>query len=200
MRCLRWMNRHGKVVFSSLLLVLLVAVTAAIASSGGGHEAADPKGWVATDTYRVLNFIVLAGALFYVARKPVKDFFTSRVEGIKEELETLEQKKAEAEKNLAEYADKMANLDSEYQKIIADYAEQGEIARKRILAEAEEQAAKLEEMAKRNIEQEFKNAKAALQQEISEKALEKAELLVKESISSEDQDRLVDEYLQKVVA
>ena len=59
---------------------------------------------------------------------------------------------------------------------------------------------KLEESAKRNIEQEFKAAKLKLQQEIAEKALEQAETLVKELINSEDQDRLVDEYLDKVVA
>ena len=53
---------------------------------------------------------------------------------------------------------------------------------------------------KRNIEQEFKAAKAALQQEIAEKAMEQAEAVIKESISAEDQDRLVDEYLKKVEA
>lgn len=55
-------------------------------------------------------------------------------------------------------------------------------------------------MAKRNIEQEFKNARLALKQEIVEKALAKAEILVKESISQDDQNRLVDDYLAKVVA
>ena len=77
---------------------------------------------------------------------------------------------------------------------------QGEEAKIRILAEAEAQAAKLEAMAIRNIEQEFKSAKTKLQQEIAEKAMVKAEELIKASISSDDQDKLVDEYLKKVVA
>ncbi|MFO7751399.1 MAG: ATP synthase F0 subunit B [Desulfobacteraceae bacterium] len=200
MKCFGFINKHGKVIVASASLILLAAATAAFAASGGGHEAVEAKGWVATDTYRVLNFLVLAGALFFVAKKPVKEFFTSRVEGIQEEIETLEKKKADAEKSLAQYAEKMANLDKESERIVADYVQQGEAAKKRILAEAEEQAVKLEEMAKRNIEQEFKNAKASLQREIAEKALAKAEILVKESISSQDQDRLVDEYLKKVVA
>ena len=54
--------------------------------------------------------------------------------------------------------------------------------------------------AKRNIEHEFKAAKAKLQEEILEKALAKAEALVKDKITSDDQDRLVDDYLDKVVA
>jgi len=61
-------------------------------------------------------------------------------------------------------------------------------------------AAKLEEQAKRTIENEFKNAKVKLQEEIIEKALVRAEKLVKEKITSEDQNRWVDEYLAEVVA
>lgn len=192
-------KRFGTVV--SVAAIMLFAVAGiALASSGGGHEAAATKGWVITDTYKVMNFLVLAIALFYVAKKPVAEFFTSRQQGIREELEELEKKKADAEKELAVYAQKISALDQEAKKIVAEYVSQGEAAKKRILEEAEAQAEKLEEMAKRNIEQEFKSAKALLQREIAEKALAQAEILVKESISAEDQDRLVDDYLDKVVA
>ncbi|MBF0229712.1 MAG: ATP synthase F0 subunit B [Desulfamplus sp.] len=177
--------------------IFFVFAGIALAASEGGGEA---KGWVATDTYKVLNFLVLAGVLFYIARKPVAQFFSSRISDIQEQLADLEQKKADAQKMLSEYENKIAELSKESEKIVQDYVRQGEDAKKRILAEAEAQAIKLEESAKRNIEQEFKAAKAKLQQEIAEKALAQAELLVKESISSEDQDRLVDEYLDKVVA
>ncbi|MBF0573814.1 MAG: hypothetical protein HQK69_08645, partial [Desulfamplus sp.] len=43
--------------------IFFVFAGIALASSGGGHEAAAPKGWVVTDTYKVLNFLVLAGVL-----------------------------------------------------------------------------------------------------------------------------------------
>ncbi|MDY0222894.1 MAG: ATP synthase F0 subunit B [Desulfobacterium sp.] len=186
--------------FCVVTMILLGFVGLAIAAGGGDHGEAASKGWVITDTYKVMNFAVLAGVLFYLARKPVKEFFSSRTTGIREELETLEQKKVESEKILAGYAEQIATLDQEADRIVADYIAQGEAAKKRILVEAEAQAVKLEEMAKRNIEQEFKAARLALKQEIVEKALAKAEILVKESISKEDQDRLVDDYLAKVVA
>lgn len=186
--------------FCVVTMILLGFAGLAIAAGGGDHGDAASKGWVITDTYKLMNFAVLAGALFYLARKPVKEFFSSRTTGIREELETLEQKKVESEKILARYAEQIATLDQEADRIVADYIAQGEAAKKRILVEAEAQAVKLEEMAKRNIEQEFKAARLALKQEIVEKALAKAEILVKESISKEDQDRLVDDYLAKVVA
>ena len=68
------------------------------------------------------------------------------------------------------------------------------------MKEAESAAEKLKEQAQKNIQNEFNQAKQSLQAEIVEKALAKAEELIKDRISAEDQDRLVDEYLEKVVA
>ncbi|MFH1152506.1 MAG: ATP synthase F0 subunit B [Pseudomonadota bacterium] len=200
MRCSKLFEKRFITIFSTAALLIVSLAGVVLASSGGGHEAAAPKGWVITDTYKVMNFLVLAVALFFIAKKPVAEFFSSRKKGIQDELEELEKKKAEAEKALADYAARIANLSRESESIVADYIRQGEEAKKRILAEAETQAVKLEEVAKRNIEQEFKSAKTRLQKEIVEKALMQAEALVKSSIASEDQDRLVDDYLNKVVA
>ncbi|WP_022663566.1 ATP synthase F0 subunit B [Desulfospira joergensenii] len=169
------------------------------ASTEGGHGGVH-NSWLTVDTWKVLNFGILAVALFVIGKKPVKEFFSSRAKSIEDELNELEQKKAEAVKELAEYQAKFRNLDQESKQIVEDYIQQGQDAKKRILAEAEAQAAKLEDMAKRNIEQEFKAARTQLQQEIAEKAMEKAEEIIKGSISSEDQDKLVDDYLKKVVA
>jgi len=171
----------------------------ALASSEGGHGVVH-NAWLGIDTAKVLNFGVLIIALFFIAKKPVAEFFSSRAKGIEDEIKGLEQKKADAEKKLAEYQARFKSLDQESKKIVEEYIKQGEEAKIRILAEAEAQAAKLEAMAKRNIEQEFKSAKIKLQQEIAEKAMIKAEELIKASISSDDQDKLVDEYLKKVVA
>ena len=179
-----------------LMLSLCLAGTAIAASP----EHSEGKHWLNTDWYRVMNFTVLIGGLFFLLRKPVSQALNGRIEGIKTELEELEVKKKEAEKKLAQYNEQIATLDSEAEKIIAEYKKQGEAARDRILEESKKAAAKLEEQAKRTIENEFKNAKLQLQEDILEKALTKAEELVKERITSEDQDRLVVEYLDKVVA
>ena len=71
---------------------------------------------------------------------------------------------------------------------------------KRILKEAESSADKLKTQARRNIEHEFERAKLALQEEIFESSLAKAEEIIKNKISEDDQNRIVDEYLKKVVA
>lgn len=187
--------------FVMILTVLLVFNAGAVfASAEGGHDQAAPKGWVKEDTFRVMNFTVLAVALFFVLRKPLSQALNARIKGIKDELNTLENKKKEAEVQLAEYNEKLSRLEGEAERLIEEYVKQGEEAKVRIIKEAESTAVKLEEQAKRHIEQEFKQAKNQLQEEILQVALVKAEEIIKAKISSEDQDRLVDDYLEKVVA
>ena len=188
-----------KTIFFAAIMLLYSA--AVFASGGGGGEHAEPVSvWHDIDTYKVLNFAILAIFLFFVAKKPVKEFFTSRIKGIENELADLEQKKEEAEKKIAKFEAKLKDLDAESKKIVDAYIKQGEEAKKRILVQAEEEAGKLEDMAKRNIDLEFKTAKAELKKEIVEKAIAEAEKLIQSSISADDQARLVDEYLEKVVA
>ena len=199
-------NRRRKkgMTVSRLVLILTALIVfnagAVFASAEGGHDQAAPKGWVKQDTFRVMNFTVLAVALFFVLKKPLSQALNARIKGIKDELERLEHKKKEAEGQLAEYNEKLAQLEGEAETLIQEYVKQGEDAKVRIIKEAESTAVKLEEQAKRHIEHEFKQAKNQLQAEILQVALVKAEEIIKAKISSEDQDRLVDDYLEKVVA
>ncbi len=192
-------EKHLKIIFFTLVTFFFGTI---VWASGGGGENAGPvvSHWVEQDTAKVLNFVILVLVLFFVAKKPVKEFFTSRIKGIEEELSDLEQKKQEAEKKIAALEARLQDLDGESKKIIETYVQQGEDAKKRILTQAQEEATKLEEMAKRNIDMEFKTATAELKKEITEKAILEAEKLIQSSISSKDQDKLVDDYLEKVVA
>lgn len=193
-------SRAGRTLILVWVALFFLGGAVAFAETGGGHGEAGAKGWVATDTYRVMNFAVLAIGLFLVLKKPVSQALGGRIQGIREELADLEAKKKEAESKLAQYDAKMAELDKEAEALLAEYVKQGEDAKARILKEAEAAAEKLKEQASKNIEYEFLAAKAQLKAEIIEKALAKAESIIKERINSDDQEKLVDEYLAKVVA
>ena len=179
------------------LLMSIFSISTALGASGGDNGG---PGWMSTDTFRVMNFAVLVIALVYVLRKPLAQALGSRIKGIKEQLEDLEARKAEAEKKLVEYNEKLAQLETEAESIVEEYIKQGNEAKARILKEAQSSAEKLKAQARRNIEYEFGQAKKSLQEEIFESSLEKAEEIIKDKFSGDDQDRIVDEYLKKVVA
>jgi F-type H+-transporting ATPase subunit b len=198
---LRQVQKRGAAIAGLAILALFLFAGAAFGATGEGHEAEHgTKGWVATDTYRVMNFLVLAVGLFFLARKPVSQGLKGRIDGIQAQLAELEAKKKEAEAQLAQYNQKLSLLDQEAQKIVEGYIQQGKDAKIRILEEAKAAADRLEEQARRNIDHEFKQAKNKLKLEIVEKALAAAEEIVKGQITAEDQEKLVDEYLDKVVA
>ena len=190
-------KNNQAIIILFVVLFLVFSISTALCASG---EGSGTKGWVSTDTFRVMNFAVLVIALVFVLRKPLSQALSSRIKVIKDQLEDLEVQKTAAEKQLDEYNQKLAQLEKEAEKIVEDYIRQGHEAKARILKEAEASAEKLQVQARRNIEHEFEQAKLELQKEIFEKSLAKAEEIIKNKITGEDQDRIVDEYLKKVVA
>lgn len=183
-----------------VLVVLMVAGMTAAAFAAGGGEEAEGKGWAGADWARVLNFVVLAALLFMLLRKPLPKTLNSRIEGIKDQLAELEAQKAEAEKQLAGYNEKLSALEQEADKIVEEYIKQGNEAKARILKEAEASAQKLQAQARRTIEHEFEQARGKLQADVLEKSLKKAEEIIQSRITESDQNQLIDEYLEKVVS
>ena len=166
---------------------------------GHGEGGAHGGGWAATDTYRVMNFAVLAMAMFFILRKPLPKALNSRIDGIREQINDLEGKKAAAEQNLVQYNQKIAALDQESETIVQEYIQQGEEVKRRIIEEAGSAAEKLKEQAAKNIANEINMARDRIKVDIVESALQKAEQMIKANITQDDQNRLVDEYLEKVV-
>jgi F-type H+-transporting ATPase subunit b len=162
--------RTGKaryVVSLFVILSVLLAFGAVLASSEEGHGAAATEPPIRL-LFRTMNFVVLAGALFFLLRKPVAQALEARRQGIRDQLDDLEKQKADAEKQLFEYKAKLARLDKEIEKIVAEYVKDGEAAKAKILEEAKVAAEKLQEQAKKNIEHEFQKARQALKAEMAE--------------------------------
>ncbi|MBZ4658547.1 MAG: synthase subunit [Desulfacinum sp.] len=174
----------------------VLAATAVLAAEGGGHGGGLP--W--KDFFlRLMNFAIMLAILVKLLKKPVTNFFASRRENIQRLLTELEQQKKEAESKAAEYKAKLAALDKETEKILAEYIQEGEAEKRKIVEAAEKQAAYIKEQAKLAIQQEIKAAKESLQEEIAELSVNAAEDLLKKNIRPEDQDRLVDEFMTKAV-
>jgi F-type H+-transporting ATPase subunit b len=181
---------------------LMIAFSGMVMASSGEHDEhhATTKTWVSTDTYRVMNFLVLVVGLFLILKKPASQALNARISTIKDELEKLESEKSDAEKKLAEYNQKFSELEKEAQQLVSDYIQQGKSAQERIIEDAKLTAEKMQAQAKKNIEQEFRIANKILKEEIMEKSIALAENVIKDNITKDDQDRLIGEFSEKVVA
>lgn len=186
-------SRKTRYVVCLLAVLAIVFACGAAYASGGGLDKKKDIIW------RTMNFAVLAGGLIFLLKKPLAKALQDRRQGIKDQLDDLERQKAEAEKQLGEYRQKLNQLDKEIEKIVAEYIKDGEAAKDKIIEEAKAAAEKLQGQAKKNIEHEFEKARKELRAEMADEAVAMAEELIKKSIKAEDQERIISEYLAKVV-
>jgi len=192
------MDRMNKKLVSIVAGILLVGVgTAALASSGEGHHV--DSGVLLKDfLYRCFNFAVTFGLLAYFISKPIRNGLAGRREGIERALAEAKVAQEQAEAKFAEYDDKLTKAAAEIDDIYAAIKREGEVEREKILANAREMALKIEDEAKKSAVLEIANARTQLQREASAMAIRIAEELLRKNFTSQDQNRLVDEYMQKV--
>ena len=173
---------------------LLVLLWAGMVWASEGGTSKWPDFW-----YRVLNFVLMAGILVFIARKPIREFFAKRTQTIATTLTELEAKKKEAEKTYQQYNQKLAELDKETARILEEYRAQGEAEKAKIIAAAEKSAADIRAQADRAIQQEIASATLALKREVAELSVVAAEKVLKERIGKEDHQRLLKDFTTKVV-
>ncbi len=187
------MKRVMKVAGATMLLVAFSAV--AYAAEHGGEHGLNWMDFI----YRCINFALVAGLIVWLAGGKMKQFFKGRSIQIENELADLDTRKVDAEKRLKEIEASISNLEEEKQKILADYKAQGEKLKAAIIEAAEQSAVQIKEQASRTAENEMKQAVVEMRAELAELVTAAAEKSIKEKLSEKDHEKLVDEYLAKVV-
>lgn len=171
---------------------------AAEAAHEGGNAEAHGIPW-GNFAGRVANLVIFIGIIWWAAGDKLKALFGGRKSDIREELNSLEIRKAEAEEKLKGVERGIASLSQEKQKILDEAKMQGEALKAAIIAKAEQDAAAMTEQAKRTAENEAKAAIEKMRSEMAELVAGAAAKMVKDQLSEKDHERLVDEYLTKVV-
>ena len=174
--------------------VLLSSV--ALAAGGGG---ADRSGDLLDLLYRFINFALLVIILFIVLKRiPIKEYFTSRIEGIKKELEDLKKQREAAEHKARDLESKLKAFEGERKEILEQYKADGLAEKERILTEARERAKQVLHQAEVSIQYEMQTAKEKLKQDVVALAAQRAEEIIAREMTEKDQDRLVNEFIEKL--
>lgn len=186
-------------VFFAVLLTALAVSSVAFANEGGAPHALFTAENVKDYGLRILNFLIFIWLLYKLGGSKVKDFFVGRRDGIKQDLDDLQSRQAEAEKKLKDVEASIANMAQEKQQILDDAKAQGEAIKTAIIEKAKHDAAALTEQAKRTASNEAQAAVETIRAEMAEMVVAAAEKIVAEKLSAKDHDKLVDDYLTKVV-
>lgn len=179
-----------------------------IAEEESGHEAAaTPEGHelsfghlIQSPEFQgtVFNFLVLVGLLVWVVRSKVNPLLAARRAEVEQELAEAQRLRAEAERRHRETASRLQKLDEEMVQIRAEMVKAGEAERDRIVAQAEEKAARIRKDTQFFIEQQVKQLRKDLMQEAASAAVQAAHELLEKATTEGDQDRLAESYLSRL--
>lgn len=187
--------KHAGFILPLILVFAALAVIPADALAAGEHDA--PRwgdfGW------RVLNFVIFAGILWYFVGGLAKRFFKGRRETIRGALDDLEERRAKAREHLAAVESRIARLDEEREAILAESRALGESLKQGIVDEAHRQAAQIVEQARLTAENEGRAMLADVRSAIADEIVDAAEKALREKLNADEHDKLIANSLNKVV-
>ena len=165
-----------------------------------GGEGEAPKtyfgipGWV----LKLINMLVFLGALGWWVGKPVKAAFASRGEQIRREREEAGERRTKADRMAADIQARLTQIEQEVRSIRERAEAEGKRQREELIAAAETEARKILQAARNEVDNRLKLARTELTEYAGQLASERAENILREKITPEDQRKLFDESLREV--
>ena len=146
----------------------------------------------------LVNFAILLLLLAKYLAPAGKKVAQERHDQIKTALDEAAKLRDEAKQKLTEYEARIAGVDAEIQKLVDGIRADAEADKKRILENAERQAAQMKRDAESRIAAEIELARAQLQQEVAAAAASAATALVRDRSTPDDQKRLVSSFISSL--
>lgn len=182
------------------LALAMPALALANEEAHGAHGAEHGAWDTGAITASIVNFVLLIALFVYLFKDSLGKFLKERKAAVEHELNEASRLKAEAEAKHKEYSERLAKLDQELAQIKSDMIAAGVKERDRIVAEAEQKAARMRREAEFMVEQQAKQLRTDLTREAADAAIAAAEQLLAKATTSFDQQRLAQEYLASLQA
>jgi F-type H+-transporting ATPase subunit b len=143
-------------------------------------------------------FFILLFLMYRTVWPQVNKAYQERRANIEGKLEQAEKDRAEAEKLLERYRERLAAAEDETQRILEEARANAERVRKELLAKADADAERQLERARQAIRSERDQAIRQLRGEVGTLAVELATRVVGDSLDRDRQLRLVDQYIDQL--
>lgn len=174
---------------------------AAEGEHGGGHGEGSLSSAKLKDLFwRVLNFIALMIILVKFGAKPIASALGGRQATVKNELEDLETRRDEAEKQYRDFESKLATVEKDIDSIVEKAVAQAEVEKAKIIEKAEQAVDDMKRQAEQSIQNEIVEARRDLKNYVADQATVIAEDLIVKNLTPDDQVKIIENYLDKVGA
>jgi F-type H+-transporting ATPase subunit b len=148
--------------------------------------------------WTIVCFLVVLFVLKRFAFGPVQQMIDARRERIETALNDADNARAEARQLLEEHRKLIGQAKSESEDILAEARRVADAQRERVRTETEEDRQRRLEETRRQIEQATQQALGQIREEVGKLSLAAAEKITRKSLTSDDQQRLIDEALAEI--
>lgn len=152
----------------------------------------------ATFFFQALNVAVVMVILYFILWKPLSKSFNDREEQIGGDLKKASSAREEAEELLSSYQHRIDEAHREAQTILEKTAKMAETTRVEIVAQAREEAGRVMEQARMEIEREKRAALADIRLQAADLVVTTAGKVMARALTPSDQEHLVKEALSEV--
>ena len=165
---------------------------------GADHEEELYFGFVPGWLLKALNMIFFVGLLVWLLKGPVGSAFAARSAEIRAAAEQARERREKADRLAADIQARLTQIEAEVVAIRQRAETEGERQRKELIAAAEAEAAKILQAARNEVDNRLKFARKELTEYAGELAATRAEAILRETITAEDQRKLFRESLNQV--
>jgi F-type H+-transporting ATPase subunit b len=146
--------------------------------------------------------IVCFAITYFVLRKyafgPIQQMIDTRRERIEQAIAEADRAREEARNLLEEHKKLIGHAKSEAEEILSEARRVGDAQRERVRQETEEDRQRRLEETRRQIEQATHQALGQIREEVGKLSLLAAEKITRKTLTSDDQQRLIDEALAEI--
>jgi F-type H+-transporting ATPase subunit b len=164
---------------------------------GGGHTEKTYfgiPGWI----LKLANMILFIGVLAYFVGGPVKKMFSERSEAIRRANEEASERRAKADRMASDIQARLTAIEAEVRAIHERAQSEGERQKRELMTAAEAESQKILQAARTEVENRLKHARAELTEYAGQLASDRAEQILREKITEQDQRKLFQDSLREV--
>ncbi len=148
--------------------------------------------------FKLVNMLLFIALLGYLIGRPVKGALTDRGLAIRNAAEEARVRRDKADRVAEDIQARLTQLEEEVRTIRERAEQEGERQKRELIAAAESEAARILQNARSEVDNRVKHARQELTEYAGELATQRAEQILRERITPEDQAKLFKESLGEV--
>jgi len=166
------------------------------AASEGHHEKTyfGIPGWI----LKLANMLLFIGVLVYFVGGPVKSAFAERSAAIKRASDEARERREKADRMAGDIQARLTAIEGEVRAIHERAQAEGERQKRELIAAAEAESQKILANARNEVDNRLKHARTELTEFAGQLASDRAEQILREKITEQDQKNLFNESLREV--